>query len=551
VQGPNPGEILLGKYRVEEIVGVGGMGRVVKASHLYLQQPVAIKILLPEMADSQSTVARFLREAQATVRLRSEHIARVMDVGAMPDGAPFMVMEFLEGHDLNQILRHHGPQQPQAVVDLMLQACEGMAEAHAMGIIHRDIKPSNFFITRRPDGSNLLKILDFGISKTSAELSELTGTQTVIGTPTYMAPEQMVSARSTDPRSDIWSIGVVMYQLLEGRPPFEAETYAQLVLKVGTAPPAPLHVPLPPGLQDIVFRCLEKDPGRRIQSVGELARMLAPYASDPMSAAQAAERAARILTAPKGGHAGTALPGGAAGGLSMTPPQLTPKSWSKTGGSSLSGGAGQMSTGTKVMRAGRGTVIAGVATLVVVAGIGGFFIAGAMKGSKSEPKVQAPVEVKQEMKVMATEPAAPKVDAVSGAPATGSAAKNEAHADGTKTAKADAHTAKSDATKADAHASAAKDTTKSDAAKTDAHASATTKSDTHASTTKSDATKTDTAKTDTAKSDAATGDAAKSTKSSSSKSMKTSTSGTKSTKSSSTKSTKTETKTDDLFDDRK
>src|SRR4051812_36905352 len=135
-----PGEILLGKYRVEETIGIGGMGRVVRASHLYLQQPVAIKILLPNMAESQSTVARFLREAQATVRLRSEHIARVMDVGTMPDGAPFMVMEFLEGFDLNQILRHHGPQMAQPVVDLMLQACEGISEAHALGIVHRDIK---------------------------------------------------------------------------------------------------------------------------------------------------------------------------------------------------------------------------------------------------------------------------------------------------------------------------------------------------------------------------------------------------------------------------
>ena len=170
----NPGDILLGKYRVDDVIGVGGMGRVVKASHLYLQQPVAIKILLPQMVESQSTVARFLREAQATVRLRSEHIARVMDVGTLPEGTPFIVMEYLDGFDLNQILRHHGPQLAQPVVDLILQACEGLAEAHSVGIVHRDIKPSNFFITRRPDGSNLLKILDFGISKTPAELTELT-----------------------------------------------------------------------------------------------------------------------------------------------------------------------------------------------------------------------------------------------------------------------------------------------------------------------------------------------------------------------------------------
>jgi len=373
-----PGDILLGKYRVEDIIGVGGMGCVVKAAHLYLQQPVAIKILLPQMTQSPGTVARFVREAQAMGQLRSEHIARVMDVGTMPDGVPFMVMEYLDGYDLNQILRHHGPQMPTAVVDLMLQACEGIAEAHAIGIIHRDIKPSNFFITRRPDGSNLLKILDFGISKTAREVSELTGTQTVIGTPTYMAPEQMRQARSTDPRSDVWAMGVVMYQMLAGRPPFEAETYAELVLKVGTDPPAPLHVALPNGLHTIVMRCLEKDPKNRIQSVGELSRMLAPFASDPLSAQQSADRAGRILTTPRGSQPGFPLGAGPGGG-GLTPPALTPKSWNANDGSSLSGSAGQV--GTQQVRSKRGWVIGGVASLCIAAGGGGFLIANATKSS--------------------------------------------------------------------------------------------------------------------------------------------------------------------------
>ncbi|MFT3692883.1 MAG: protein kinase [Kofleriaceae bacterium] len=390
-----PGEILLGKYRVEEVIGVGGMGRVVKASHLYLQQPVAIKILLPQMVESHSTQQRFLREAQATSKLRSEHIARVMDVGSMPDGAPFIVMEFLDGFDLNQILRHHGPQMASPVVDLLLQACEGLAEAHSVGIVHRDIKPSNFFVTRRPDGSNLLKILDFGIAKTPAELSELTGTQTVVGTPTYMAPEQMRTARQTDPRSDIWSLGVVMYQMLAGRPPFEAETYAELVLKVGTEPPSPLHVALPPGLDGVVMRCLEKDPKNRYQTVGELARMIAPYASDPVSAQQSAERASRILMGARASMMSLSSVSVGGNGMGLTPPPaLTPKSWSHTGGSSLGGAAGQIGQ-TKVTRGGRGLVIGAVATLIVAAGAGGFVIAN--KGNKDPNRVGAPNPLEQTM----------------------------------------------------------------------------------------------------------------------------------------------------------
>ena len=397
-----PGEVLLGKYRVEEVIGIGGMGRVVRASHLYLQQRVAIKILLSQMVENPSTVARFIREAQATSQLRSEHIARVMDVGTLPDGTPFMVMEFLEGYDLNQILRHHGPQLPPAVVDLMLQAAEGIAEAHALGIVHRDIKPSNFFITRRPDGSNLLKILDFGISKSPAELSELTGTQTVVGTPTYMAPEQMRTARSTDPRSDIWSMGVVMYQMLEGRPPFEAESYAELVLKVGTDPPAAMHVPMPGGLGEIVLRCLEKDPRQRLQNVGELARMLVPYASDPVAAQQSAERTTRILVAPRGSQPGFPLAGNG-GGVALTPPALVPRSWNH---SSVSGSAGQV--GTQVVRGGRGRVIASVAGLCVVAGTVGFLLAGSRRGGgaaapsapAAAPSAPAPVQ-------MATQPQPP------------------------------------------------------------------------------------------------------------------------------------------------
>jgi len=398
----SPGEILLDKYRVEDVIGVGGMGRVVRASHMYLQTPVAIKLLLPQMAEIPSTVARFLREAQATVKLRSEHIARVIDVGMLGDGTPVIVMEFLDGFDLNQILRHHGPQLVQPVVDLMLQACEGLAEAHSINIIHRDIKPSNFFITRRPDGSNLLKILDFGISSAGGFESELTGTQTVVGTPTYMAPEQMRTARSTDSRSDIWSMGVVMYQMLAGRPPFEAESYAELVLKVNGDPPTPLHInhiQLPAGLEQIVMRCLEKDPRNRFQTVGELARMIAPYASDPMNAAQSAGRASRILARDRSSNLSLSSVHMGSSGAITPPPTFTPRSWHHTGGSSVGGAVGQMGTfgtshGTKMLSGGRGMVIGIVAALVVVAGAVGFGISSSMgnKGDSSHVGAPNPLE---------------------------------------------------------------------------------------------------------------------------------------------------------------
>ncbi len=398
-----PGTVLLGKYRVEEILGTGGMGRVVRASHQYLAQSVAIKILLPQMAESPSTVARFLREAQATVKLKNEHIARVIDVGTMPDGTPFMIMEYLEGNDLNQILRHHGPQTPSIVVDLMLQACEGIAEAHALGIVHRDVKPSNFFITRRADGSMLLKILDFGISKTPVNFEELTGTQTVIGTPSYMAPEQMKSGRQADARSDIWSMGVVMYQLLQGRGPFQGESYAELCIKVGSEPPMPLHVPLPTGLGEVIFKCLEKDPKLRPQDVGELARSLAPFSSDPVSAAQISSRTTRILQHHGNSSGVQGFPLSAGGGLAtpvpLSPAQLTPRSWPPS--TSLSQGRGQVTLRTS---SSKGWLIAGAVSLAILFGAGGYIAAEMMK---DKPAAQMPPADTPVVQMPASAPPAP------------------------------------------------------------------------------------------------------------------------------------------------
>ncbi|HET7502510.1 MAG TPA: serine/threonine-protein kinase [Kofleriaceae bacterium] len=287
------GAVLAGRYRVERVLGQGGMGVVVKAMHLQLHQPVAMKFLLPEVLSNQQIVQRFLREAQAAVRLKSEHVARVIDVGSLETGAPYMVLEYLEGSDLSSFPR--AQLSIGGIVDLMLQACEALAEAHSLGIVHRDIKPANFFITRGADGTPLLKVLDFGISKAPVAGSNLTATQSVMGTPAYMSPEQMRSSRDVDPRSDIWALGIVLYELLQGAPPFGGDTFSSMVIKVVTDPLPRLTVQLPGELDAIVYRCLEKDPAHRFQNVAELAQALAAYAQSETQAAISVQRTRSIV----------------------------------------------------------------------------------------------------------------------------------------------------------------------------------------------------------------------------------------------------------------
>ena len=306
-----PGTLLLGKYRIDRVIGEGGMGVVALAHHVQLDQPVAIKFLLPQVLDNPDVVQRFLREAQAAVKLRSEHVARVSDVGTLETGAPYMVMEFLDGMDLGELLTQQGALVPGLAVDFMLQACEALAEAHALGIVHRDIKPANFFITSRASGAPLLKVLDFGISKSAVTVDEgLTSTQAIMGTPAYMSPEQMRSTKHVDARADIWAVGVVLHESLSGRRPFSGETFSALCLQVAMDPPEPLTMPLPPGLADVVARCMEKDPDARFQNVAELAAALAPFARTPGQAASSTERTAGVLgllagppqTLPSGSH---------------------------------------------------------------------------------------------------------------------------------------------------------------------------------------------------------------------------------------------------------
>jgi serine/threonine protein kinase len=301
--GVRPGDVLAGKYRVEQVLGVGGMGIVVAAHHLQLDEKVALKFLLPEALKSPVAVARFVREARAAVKIKSEHVARVIDVGTLEGGSPYIVMEYLEGGDLEGWLKQRGALPVEQAVEFVLQACVAIAEAHGLGIVHRDLKPANLFCVRRADGQLSIKVLDFGISKVtdltgSNPLMAMTKTSAVMGTPLYMSPEQLRSAKNVDARADIWALGVILYELLTGQSAFLADTLMELTLKIAEEQPPPLRSlrpDAPAGLEAIILHCVEKHPDRRYRNVAELAVALHPFA--PNRATASVERISGIIKA--------------------------------------------------------------------------------------------------------------------------------------------------------------------------------------------------------------------------------------------------------------
>jgi serine/threonine protein kinase len=276
------GALVAGKYRLQGILGEGGMGLVVSAHHEALDRMVALKVLRKESAKDPVMAERFLREARAAANLRSEHVAHVLDVGTLPTGAPFMVLEYLEGADLAQVLTRQGRLSVAVACNYVVQACEAVAEAHASGIVHRDLKPANLYLTTRLGGADHVKVLDFGVSKSlAADRAVLTIANVAVGSPAYMAPEQVRGAREVGPRADVWGLGVVLYELLTEAMPFEAESLPDLCLKIAKEDPTPLHSrrpDLPAELSAVVARCLQKDPVKRFFDAAELAEALAPFA---------------------------------------------------------------------------------------------------------------------------------------------------------------------------------------------------------------------------------------------------------------------------------
>jgi eukaryotic-like serine/threonine-protein kinase len=297
-QSLQPGDIVDGKYRVDDVLGSGGMAVVWAAYHLRLDERVAIKVLRRECADSPEALARFRREARAAVKIKGEHVARVMDVGSLPDGTPYMVMEYLEGTDLANWLRTSGRLAPQQAAEFLLQAAEALAEAHAIGIVHRDLKPANLFVTRRPDGSSRVKVLDFGISKQAPGLGASTITQgtALVGTPLYMSPEQLQASKQIDQRTDIWGLGVILYELLTGEAPFTGDTMPEVVHQIASEAPIPprvLRPEIPVGLEAVITRCLAKERDGRFANVADFARALAPFAAEAMRGS--GDRIAQII----------------------------------------------------------------------------------------------------------------------------------------------------------------------------------------------------------------------------------------------------------------
>ena len=368
-----PGDVLAGKFRIDRVLGQGGMGMVVQAHHLQLDERVAIKFLLPEALNNGEAVARFAREARAAVKIKSEHVARVIDVGTLETGSPYMVMEYLDGQDLHQLVQKRGAVGVDEACDYVLQACEALAEAHALSIVHRDLKPANLFLSHRADGSPCVKVLDFGISKVLNPKSGpdygMTRTQAVMGSPLYMSPEQMSSSRDVDSRTDIWAIGAILYELVTGKVPFDGETMPQLcamILQHAPAPPRSLRPDLPEALEHVILRCLEKDRARRFQNVAELAYALTPLASP--NSVRSAARISKVLSA---AGISSSHPGGFAAGSSAI-------------GASTHSGWGQTASGKRS----RAPLIIGASLLVVLGG--GAAVAFALSGSQSSASPELP-----------------------------------------------------------------------------------------------------------------------------------------------------------------
>jgi len=298
------GEVVGEKYRLVRLLGEGGMGSVYEARHDVIGRRFAVKFLHAELAGHPEILARFRREAQAAGSLENENIAAVTDFGSSPDGAPYIVMEFLEGEDLAKTLARNGPLPISRSAHILIQVCRGLTAAHARGIVHRDLKPENLLLQQRGDGGDLVKILDFGIAKlksTEHRPEAATRTGITLGTPYYMPPEQARGQKELDERADIYALGVILFELLSGQKPHNGENYNAILYSIlmGSAPRIEQFRPdLPPELAAVVHRAMASEANQRYQSVSELAQALAPFTGRAMTPAPTIASAAIMMTGP-------------------------------------------------------------------------------------------------------------------------------------------------------------------------------------------------------------------------------------------------------------
>jgi serine/threonine-protein kinase len=364
-----PGDVVAGKYEIVRVLGEGGMGIVFEARHIRLGQRFAIKMLQPAVVANAEFIGRFEREARAAAQLRGRHVARVVDVAETETGLPFMVMELLIGHDLSNELESRGPLPISEAADHVIAACKAMIEAHAAGIVHRDLKPSNLFLANEPEG-RVLKVLDFGISKVRTE-GQLTVTSTGIamGTPLYMSPEQIRSTKNVDERTDIWSLGVILFELLTRTTPFEGTTGAQVGASIVADPTPSLRerrAEVTAELEQIVSRALEKDPAKRHASAGELAAALAPFGTISNSDERVVIALARHPV-----QEDAAVPGSATARTEIGPPvPVFPIPVAASSSAAVgSTNAAWATRASSTSKAGRLAVVAGVVVLLVGAGV--------------------------------------------------------------------------------------------------------------------------------------------------------------------------------------
>jgi len=436
----NPGDILVGRFRVDRVLGMGNMGIVVAATQIHLEQRVALKFMLANRNTSRALNERFLLEARAAAALKTEHIARVSEFGYLESGAPYMVMEYLDGEDLSAILRQRGPLPIPEAVDYILQACEAVGEAHAIGIIHRDIKPANLFLTgmgKRP----CIKVLDFGISKFTEGEHALTKTGEAMGSPLYMSREQMNSAKDVDGRTDIWSLTCTLYELLAGagNTPFSAETLPKLCTRVCLDEPTRLDTfrpDAPSALWAVLVQGVEKDRERRFSNVAEFAAALAPFGS-PRAAMYVDRIAMALGEAIAPARPTDVLPPEPSTQVAPVPLATHPSALAAVTGSApaaaTTGSALIRPVSAAVSRQRRGAVAAGIGAALVALVLGGVGVVRWRAGPPAVmPSAVAPGPSITASIVVQGDAAAPAVPVVSAAMASAPSATDSAPAPSTK-----------------------------------------------------------------------------------------------------------------------